>query len=276
MLKTKNNYFSSYESIENEIKFLINSKIRMKILNCLLYDSASMKDIHIKADLTYSSISNNIHKLEEKGYITQSSGKYRLNNLIKMKLYDIIDFNDSINVINEYNKFWTDHNTEAIDIDSLRIISQLKGSEIIESDPTDIYKTHNYFKDLLKESSHIKSIFPFIHPEYYSIYENLIKNRANIELLLSKSIAISFIKSMDPNLTKIALNEGKVKIKSLNNEIKFALTVTNNFLSVGLFKLDNTYDQNKILISQHKKAIDWGNKTFETYRSYGKKLYFNF
>ena len=275
MLKNKNNYLNSYEYIEDELKFLINSKIRMKILNCLFYKSFSMKDMHIKAGLTYSSISNNIRKLEEKGYITKISGKYKLNNLMKMRLYDIIDFNDSINIINEYSNFWTNHNVESIDNGSLKRISQLKNSQIIESDPTDIYKTHNYFKDLLKESNNIKSIFPFIHPEYYSIFENLIKNRANIELLLPKSIATSFIKVMNSKLTKIDLNEGKLKIKSLNIEIKFSLTVANNFISFGLFKVDNSYDQNKILISTTKEAIDWGNKTFETYKANGKKLYLN-
>ncbi|MDR2967922.1 MAG: DUF1724 domain-containing protein [Methanobacteriaceae archaeon] len=272
MIKTKNNNFNSYEYIENELKFFINSKIRMKILNCLLYEPLTMKDIHIKANLTYSSISNNIHKLEERGYITQISGKYQLSNLIKMKLWDIIDFNDSINVLNEYSNFWRDHNTESINIESLKKISQLKGSKIIESNPTDIYKTHNYFKKLLKRSKNVKSIFPFVHPEYYTIFENLMKNKANIEFLLPKSIANSFIKSMNQNLTKIRLNEGKLKIKSLNN-VEFALTVANNFMSFGLFKVDNSYDQNKILISKTKEAIDWGNKTFEIYKSFGKNLY---
>lgn len=275
MLKTKNNYFSSYEFIENDLKFLINSKIRMKILNCLLFGSFSMKDIHIKANLSYSSISNNIHKLEEKGYIIQRSGKYQLKNLIKMKLQDIIDFNDSINVLNKYSNFWKDHNTESIAVESLKNISQLNCSKIIESDPTDIYKTHNYFKDLIKESNTIKSIFPFIHPEYYLIFESLIENGANIELLLPKSIATSFIKSLNPNLIKIALTREKLKIKSLNIEIKFALTVANNFISLGLFKFDNSYDQNKILVSKTKKAINWGNKTFETYGAHGKRLYLN-
>ncbi|MCL2115588.1 MAG: DUF1724 domain-containing protein [Methanobrevibacter sp.] len=272
MLKTKNNNFNSYEYIETELKFFFSSKIRMKILNCLLHGSFSKKELHNKTNLTYSSISNNIGKLEERGYITESRGKFRLNNIMKVKIKDIIDLNKSIYVINEYSNFWTDHNTESINIESLKQISQLKGSKIIESKPTDIYKTHNYLKNLLKQSKNVKSIFPFIHPEYYTIFENLIKNKANIEFLLIKSIVNSFIKSMDSNLTKIALNEGKLEIKSLNN-VEFALTVANNFVSFGLFKVDNSYDQNKILISSTPEAIDWGNKTFETYKSFGENLY---
>ena len=274
LLKTKNNNFNSYEYIENDLKFFINSKIRMKILNCLLHGSSSMKEIHTKANLTYSSISNNMHKLEERGYVTRILGKYRLNNLIKIKFEDMIDFNDSIDVINEYSDFWAYHNTESIDIESLCKISQLKASKIIKSDPTDIYKTHNCFKYLLKESSYVKSIFPFIHPEYYSIFENLIKNEADIEFLLPKSIASSFIKSMDTNLTKKAFNNGKLEIKSLDH-IEFALTIANNFVSFGLFKDDNSYDQNRILISKSQEAIDWGNKTFEIYKSQGSNLYLN-
>jgi len=272
MLKTNNTNFSSYEYMEDELKFFINSKVRIKILNCLLYGSFSMTEIHKIANLTYSSISINIKKLEERGYITQKSGKYQINNLIKMKLQDIVDFNDSINVLKEYYSFWFNHNTESIDIESLNSISQLKTSKIIESDPSDIYKTHNYFKDLLKESKYVKSIFPFIHPEYHRIFEDLMKKKVNIEFLLLRSISNSFIKSMDRNLTKTALKEKKLEIKSLDN-VEFALTVANNFVSFGLFKVDNSFDQNKILISFTKEAIDWGNKTFELYKANGKRLY---
>jgi len=272
MFKTQRNNFKNYEYVEKELKFFINSKIRMKILNCLLYGSLSMKDIHTKANLTYSSISNNIHKLEEKKYITENSGRYELNNLIKMKFLDIIDLNESIDVINNYSNFWKDHNTESIDIESLKKISQLKDSKIIESDPSDIYKTHNYFTKLLKKSYYVKSVFPIIHHEYYGIFENLLKNKVKMEFLLDKSIVYSFLRAIDPNLRRISLKENKLKIKYLEN-IKFHLTVTNNFISFGLFKEDNNYDQNKMLISSSKEAINWGNETFEIYNSNGKNLY---
>ncbi len=274
MLNSKDSYFNSYESIKEEIKFLINSEIRLKILNCLSHKPFSMSDIHKSTGLSYSSISNNIHKLEEKEYVTRKSGKYHLKNLVKVILNDIIHFNKATDVINNYSNFWTDHNIGFIDTIHLKEISSLKGAKIIESDSTDIYKTHNAYKEFLNEANDVRSIIPFFHPDYNSIFEELIKRDTNIELLLSKTIATTFIKSMNSKILKYGINNEIFRFKSLDDTIKISLTVTDDSMSLGLFKIDGNYDQNRILISDKKSAVEWGNKLFNEYESKGKKLYY--
>ena len=54
-------------------------------------------------------------------------------------------------------------------------------------------------------------------------------------------------------------------IKYLEEDIKIALAISNEFLTVGLFKLDGTYDQNRLLLSNRKKAISWGLTIFDSY-----------
>ena len=51
---------------QEEMKFLINSEIRLKILGCLYNSSASVKQIEEKTNYSYSSILDNINKLEQK------------------------------------------------------------------------------------------------------------------------------------------------------------------------------------------------------------------
>lgn len=51
---------------KEEMKFLINSEIRLKILGCLYNSSASVKQIEEKTNYSYSSILDNINKLEQK------------------------------------------------------------------------------------------------------------------------------------------------------------------------------------------------------------------
>ena len=51
---------------QEEMKFLINSEIRLKILGCLYNSSASVKQIEEKTNCSYSSILDNINKLEQK------------------------------------------------------------------------------------------------------------------------------------------------------------------------------------------------------------------
>lgn len=49
---------------QEEMKFLINSEIRLKILGCLFNSSSSIKEIEEKTNYSYSSILDNINKLE--------------------------------------------------------------------------------------------------------------------------------------------------------------------------------------------------------------------
>ena len=53
-------------NFQEDIKFLINSEIRLKILGCLYNSAASIKQIEEKTNYSYSSILDNINKLEKK------------------------------------------------------------------------------------------------------------------------------------------------------------------------------------------------------------------
>ena len=56
-------------NFQEDLKFLINSEIRLKILGCLYNSSASIKEIEEKTGYSYSSILDNINKLEQKKFI---------------------------------------------------------------------------------------------------------------------------------------------------------------------------------------------------------------
>ena len=59
-------YFSV---VGDELKFLNNSDIRIKVLIDLLNGPLKIKDINKRSLLSYSSISSNIHKLCAEGYV---------------------------------------------------------------------------------------------------------------------------------------------------------------------------------------------------------------
>ena len=59
---------------QEEMKFLINSEIRLKILGCLYNSSSSIKEIEEKTNYSYSSILDNINKLEQTDKILAGTG----------------------------------------------------------------------------------------------------------------------------------------------------------------------------------------------------------
>jgi len=266
------NYLKMYENVKDELKFLTSSKIRVKLLECLSEIPVTMKILCENTNLNYSAISNNIHRLRDNGYVNSDDGKFFLNNIAIMKLLNFYDFNETVGTIKAYIDLWLDHDVSCI-LEGLLDLNSLRSGYLVESIPTDIYRPHNIFKKILEGSNNIKSIFPFVHPDYPIIFKDLIENGVNIEVLCGKTITLNFIESMDIKTLKNGSKSENFKIKSFNNDIKIFLTVADEFMAFGLFKEDGTFDQNRLLISDDLDAVKWANGLFDYYNSIGNSLY---
>jgi predicted transcriptional regulator len=271
----ENNIFDNYEQIKEEIKFFTNSEIRLRILKCLNEKDLAMSNIYNETNLSYSSISSNVHKLEDRDYVYNDNGKYKLNDLAKIKLLDLMELNKLFDFTDDFFDFWNDHDVKNIYPEGLKNLNRLYGSKLIESSLENIYKPHNVFKSNILKSMNIKSIFPFIHPEYPNIFRKLIENGAKIKILLPNNIFPNFIRTLDKDMVKNAVENNLFEIKSLKSEIKMSLTVTDNFMSLGIFKNDGSYDQNRILISCKESAIEWGNEVFNHYYNSSNRIFIN-
>ena len=138
-------YFSV---VGDELKFLNNSDIRIKVLVDLLDGPLKIRDINRKSLLSYSSISSNIHKLCDEGYVEKIHNSFQLTNLGLIYITILLDFRDVISTITNNSDFWLDHDISSLSIDDLNKLSSLEGSELIRCNSMDIYKTHKEFKRL--------------------------------------------------------------------------------------------------------------------------------
>lgn len=248
--------------INNDIKFLAKSEIRLKILNELNICPDNVRGIVKRTKLAYSTVSSNINKLEEKKYIGKVKKRYHLNPMAKIYFNTLMEFKRSVEIINNFNAFWYMHNLNQLSMDSMQNITDLKDSKLIETTPLDIYKTHNTIKKQLVESKEVKAIFPYLHPEYPELIENVLKNGGTIELIVPKNILKAMMAPVNEQLKKDAIKNGKLKLHSVTDEIYLYLTVCDEKMSLGLFKNDDSFDQNRILISDDKKSYEWAEELF--------------
>ena len=58
-----------------------------------------------------------------------------------------------------------------------------------------------------------------------------------------------------------------LKIWQIDNDVKIAFTVTDKFLSLGLFSSTGEYDSTKDLVSDDPDALAWGNRLFDYYKA---------
>ena len=249
--------------INKDIKFLAKSEIRLKILSELDKEPSNVRNLVKKTQITYSTISSNIGKLVEKNYITKENNKYHANPMTLVYFKSIIDFKNSVDLINNFDTFWYKHNLNQLSIESVKRITDIKKSELIETTPIDIYKTHNTIKDQLIVSKNVKAIFPYLHPDYPNLIEEILMNNGTVELIVPHSIFKELIFRVNPNVRKIAIKENKLKVYVFNDDLNLYLTVCDNSMSLGLFKNDGSFDQNRILISKAEKSLEWADELFE-------------
>lgn len=264
ILKLEEKKMNIHNEINNDIKFLAKSEIRLKILSELYAQPNNVRGLVKKTNITYSSISSNISKLEQNNHIKKINRKYHVNPMSEIYFKTLMDFKNSVDLISDYDGFWDKHNLNQLSMDSLKNITDLKDSELIETTPLDIYKTHNTVKEQLMKSKSLKAIFPYLHPEYPQLIENILKNDGYVELIIPKIIYQATISQIDLKIRKNASRTKNLNIYPVDSDLKVYLTISDGSMSLGLFKNDDSFDQNRILISEAEKSQKWAENLFET------------
>ena len=127
-----------FQNFQDDLKFLINSEIRLKILGCLYNSSASIKEIEEKTGYSYSSILDNINKLEQRKFIFSIEDKFYLFNKTKIKLTNVLSFNKSCAFLRENSDF-LNFSLIDINVDTTKDLSALEGAKLIESNNVDLF-----------------------------------------------------------------------------------------------------------------------------------------
>lgn len=168
----------------------------------------------------------------------------------------------SVDLINSFDDFWGRHNIDQLTLDSIQNINDLKDSELIKTTPLDIYKTHNTIKEKMITSKSLKAIFPYLHPEYPQLIENILKNNGKVEIVLPRNMFSKMILEINEDIRKPATAKGDLKVYATSKELNLYLTLCDDTMSLGLFKNDGSFDQNRLLISSSEKSQKWANNLF--------------
>lgn len=262
-------FLDMYDHLFDDINFLCNSEVRLKILKSLDESPKTMRELNDLVLLSYSSISNNLNKLVSEGFLVKKERKFYLTNIAYLNLVNYMGFDNSIKVTNFLADFLVNHDISPLLDDSLRDLSDLDGSRLVESTSIDIYKPHNEFKNLLGAANILQIILPYLHPDYPSLIKDLLLKEVSIDLLINKDILEKFMSDVGNDIIQNAISEGFLTIKYLVQPLKLALAVSDDFVAIGLFKKDGNFDQNRLIVSDVEKSIKWGNKLFEKHSSKG-------
>jgi len=159
--------------------------------------------------------------------------------------------------LEKHKEFWLEHDLSGIPEHLIKKIGWLKDSELIKDTDTEIFKAHTNYVNLLKNAKEIRGVSSIYIPDFESLYKELATEMIDVHLILSKDVIEKIDKTI-LNQMNIGSNSN-FNLSVMNMNLKAAISVTDYFLSLGLFRLDGTYDYSNDLISYSKEAITWGN-----------------
>jgi predicted transcriptional regulator len=270
------NYVDIYSETKDLMRYTSNSSVRVIILICLSEGLQTMSELKEETGISSSTISHNLSDLEKRKITTKEGEKYYLTplgNIITLNLIENIKTNAAVS---KFQKLWMNHDLSSIPPELIKRIGDLHNSVLVEVDSGEIFKPHETYQRIISGSEYIKGVSPIFRFDYIDLYKKLvIEYGIDVELILTQDIVDQTMGGIDgQNLEYLQdfMSRDKVKFWVIPTDVKIAFTVTNKYLSLGLFNEQGDYDNTRDLVSDDHGAVAWGNQLFEYYREQAQKL----
>lgn len=240
----------------------LRSELKLKILLSLLNGEKKISDLRFGAETRDTTV---LHVLEEFGDLSltiKTQGLYKLSPLGKIEAKILKEFISTMEVVEKFKDFWVSHNVDDIPAYLLQNIGSLKDAQLVRTQASELGIVHKTFVDTIRTAKRIKGISPIYHPDFTSLFEQLLDQGSIIELVVSSDVLNKIVGFVDFDLVKKYLAEDKLRV-FLNDDLKIALALSERSFSLGLFALSGAYDDGVDLQSDNIEAIKWGERLFE-------------
>jgi predicted transcriptional regulator len=240
----------------------LRSKLKLKILLSLLEEEHNIGELTARVGSRNTTI---LHVLKEFGnlkLLTKTDRGYKLTSLGNMQAQICKEITSTMEVVENFKDFWLRHDLTGIPKHLLLNIGALKSSTIIQTEALQLKTVHNTFMEIATTSKKIKGISPIFHPDFISLFSQLLEKEAAIDIIITDSILQKIMEQADLKTLNRFIEKQSLKI-NICNDLKVALLLTESIISLGLFFLSGEYDDNSDLISNSKEAIKWGEQLYE-------------
>lgn len=250
------------------------SDLRRNILICLSKGEKSLGDLRDELKISSTTAIHALRELEKVSLAFQDADrKYALTNIGRITTLKLLDFSDAAEVLKKHERFWLEHDLSGIPEHMMERIGWLKNSDVVLINSLDIIKTHTVFVQFVKPAKWIKGVSPIFSADYPVVFKEAIEKNVSIQAILTDAVLKKTIDALGKeNFDKLIFDcKYNFDISVTDENLKVAFTVTDGFLSLGLFTNNGIYDPTHDLISTDNKAIQWGIELFDYYREKAKR-----
>lgn len=254
------------DDIKDELRFLTSSKVRIELLTYLHNKPSTLKDLHEKTQLNYSSITSNINKLEEYGYVYATNEYYNLTTTAKIKLINILYLNNNIEFLYEYVDFFNNHHVENDNIKALSTLPFISSSRLIQAGNINPYLATETIEETMMREGRVRSICIYLHPNCSGMIEVMMNQKSDFWVIVPSGFDEYIITHANNYKTDTPLKNINFNVKTLTDAtLNIALVVSEKEIVVGLVRKDGLFNKNCVLRSEDGSAIKWGLSVFKEF-----------
>ena len=258
MNRTKN-HVRHYNKVSEDIKFVSNSLIRLRVLKALYDNPSNMKELTHTTDLSYSSISSTLHKLELRDMVYRNSNRYYLASSLKLQMKNILQLSIIINLLDEIFNIIDGHIVHKLPMESILELHLLDGSLMLESDGVNADMIDNLIENNIGEAKSARCILPVYSEGINAKLNELADDGKFVEIKVSEK------------LSNIYNSRSRVKyISTFRGKNNFLLIITDKMMILGFFRNDGIFDKNRLVISTGKDSLKWANNLFRYFKKLNK------
>jgi predicted transcriptional regulator len=259
------------DSFDSPYLQVFRSELKLNLLLSLKEGGKELSDLRDELGSSGSTIIHALQDLEELNLTRKTEKTYELTSMGEIFSIFLKDASSMMTVLEDFQDFWLRHEVETIPLELLKRIGELDGSYLVQDTRTDLAKVHITFQEILLTSRKVKGASPIFHPDYISVFQNLLNIGAKVQLVLTHDVLDRMLSLVDPRELSEYIVDDMLSIFLLD-DLRVALTVTENSFSLGLFSVDGTYDYGMDLISNTESAIKWGEQLFDELLSRSERL----
>jgi predicted transcriptional regulator len=262
-LETKKELSEEYGGI----KYILTSGMRSKLLLAIYENPKKLDDLRSELKKPSATILHGLKELETINLIKKVQKNYELTSNGYLLTTNMIKLIENWYTINKDKAFWNSHDLSGIPDELLKEIYLLKNAEYITSTTSDLSNAFNTYIQLISKARTLKIILPIYSENHFKHLIKLLKKNKlrSVELIVSEEI-LSSIKE-NKLFKKELLDNEKVKVNCMAQNLKIFLTYGDTFMSISLFFNDGHYDDSKILIAKDDAAKKWAKDFINNYKN---------
>ena len=262
-----------YEKHQKLIHSIYSSRLKIQILLTLLHNTASLSRLREVTGSASQAVIPKIRGLERQGLIEAVNYEYHLTPLGRVVATNVEGFVQLVGGIDQHHTFFSDHDLSDLPAVFLQNIGALYNSEPKQDTTTDMFYVYSHYLEILKDAAYIHGISSVASPGLARFIAEKVVTGIPVELVVNREVVELLTKEPYASNMQGLSGSPNFYVWVTGEKMRVGLTVTDKYLSLGLFKKDtNLYDSSADLFSSDPQAVEWGESLFRYYKERSKRL----